>query len=356
MRSEAPRILVRHDGELEDVCALLRELHLAHADTRGPDASEEPGAYPVVVVTPEREAELQWLRAPDGLSIVVVPAEVDVPPAPSHASQWIVRRPVDSGALRALLIHTAVGNERRRARRFSLSVEITYREGLWRRRGVLEDLSIHGGRIRTARAVRPGARLRIRLPRPPGGEAAPRLAGFVLRSELVPAGQPGRHAFAFAVDGLRGGEERVLEEWGEAWLRSAPAEDTASDRRGEERRRYERHVIALGDATRVLLGKDISSGGMRVDPASGLGVGQEVQLALHVRPGEVPLVVRAAVLRDDGDGGLGLRFVGLDASARDYLDKMVRSLPPISLADENGNAEGRVVATVVGSSGDVAPD
>ena len=81
-----------------------------------------------------------------------------------------------------------------------------------------------------------------------------------------------------------------------------------SDAEGEERRRAARHiyagrrVVALGDqAARVLIGRDLSVGGMRVDRAPNLEPGQGLQLAIHVSAGETPLVVRAEIVRDDGD-------------------------------------------------------
>jgi hypothetical protein len=45
----------------------------------------------------------------------------------------------------------------------------------------------------------------------------------------------------------------------------------------------------------VLIGRDLSVGGMRVDRAPNLEAGQVLQLAIHVTAGETPLVERAEI-------------------------------------------------------------
>lgn len=94
-------------------------------------------------------------------------------------------------------------------------------------------------------------------------------------------------------------------------LSGAP-EAWGGERRTDARRAYGHRVIALAeDATRVLLGRDISLGGMRVDPNPELGPGDRLRLAIHVRARSEPLVVSARVIRDDGEQGLVLEFQSL---------------------------------------------
>ncbi len=128
--------------------------------------------------------------------------------------------------------------------------------------------------------------------------------------------------------------------------------DTATPQDADERRGAERHalagrrVVALGEqATRVLIGRDLSVGGMRVDRAPNLHAGQVLQLAIHVTAGETPLVVHAEILRDDGERGFALRFRDLSTPAERYLAKMVGSLPVLEAADEPGR--GLVVSEII---------
>ena len=119
----------------------------------------------------------------------------------------------------------------------------------------------------------------------------------------------------------------------ESFARKAPvtdAEDAPCDRRRAPRRAFPagRRVVALGDeAARVLIGRDLSTGGMRVEPTQELRLGQRFRIALHVSPGETPLVVHAEVARNDGLNGFVLRFRDLTAAAERYLAKMIDSLP-----------------------------
>ena len=84
-----------------------------------------------------------------------------------------------------------------------------------------------------------------------------------------------------------------------------------------ERRRTKRgiynHEITLVDvnerAVRVLLGHDLSSGGIRVDSRASLNPGDKLELAIFDSSRGESLVVNAVVERDCGEEGWGLRFV-----------------------------------------------
>lgn len=110
------------------------------------------------------------------------------------------------------------------------------------------------------------------------------------------------------------------------------------ERRDGPRRALEQRVVALGEeATRVLMGHEISVGGMRVKPTPGLAVGTELDLAVHVESRDKPLVVRARVHRDDGESGLVLRFHELDAEVRRYLNDMMDQLPVVDGGEDGGS-------------------
>jgi len=122
--------------------------------------------------------------------------------------------------------------------------------------------------------------------------------------------------------------------------------DTDERRRAARFEYAGRRVVALGEqAARVLIGRDLSVGGMRVDRAPNLEPGQLLQLAIHVTAGETPLVVRAEIVRDDGERGFALRFRNLSAPAERYLAKMVGSLPV--LEEGSGGGSGLVVSEII---------
>ena len=121
-----------------------------------------------------------------------------------------------------------------------------------------------------------------------------------------------------------------------------------SERRGEVRHVYDRHVIALGiEATRVLIGRDISMGGMRVDPNPNISIGDQIQLAIHVRARENPLVIDATVTRDDAQDGMVLQFQKLSSEAEHYLQQMIDFLPILEIRDESGEGTGIFVSEIL---------
>jgi hypothetical protein len=134
-----------------------------------------------------------------------------------------------------------------------------------------------------------------------------------------------------------------------------PADARGAERRAGERRAYGRRVIALGEeSARVVLGRDLSPGGMRVEPTSKLALGEQLQLALHLDPGRDPLVVSARVERDDGPQGLLLRFSALSPAADSYLAEMLGRLPPLSALGEKGQRVPLVVSEILRGSAPIA--
>jgi len=123
----------------------------------------------------------------------------------------------------------------------------------------------------------------------------------------------------------------------------------AHERRNEPRRAFDRHVVALlSEAARVLIGRDLSIGGMRVAPNETLRVGAEIRLALYAREGEVPLVVRARVVRNDPEHGAALRFEELGVAVQEQLRKVTHDLPVLETPlDSDHPTEGIVVSRLL---------
>ena len=98
----------------------------------------------------------------------------------------------------------------------------------------------------------------------------------------------------------------------------------------------------------VLMGRDLSAGGMRVDACPGVVIGDEFELAIY-GPGEAhPFLVRARVERDHGDEGLGLRFTDVGDRAAKGLEKLVACLPDIeSLEQGERGGLGSVISEIL---------
>jgi hypothetical protein len=105
---------------------------------------------------------------------------------------------------------------------------------------------------------------------------------------------------------------------------------------------------ALGDeAAHVLMGRDLSRGGMRVDPNPLLAVGMNLRLAVHAETREAPMILSAMVVRDDGEHGLVLRFRDLSAELSRYLDYVIHALP---LVIDDDDDEGCLITELLEAS------
>jgi hypothetical protein len=116
---------------------------------------------------------------------------------------------------------------------------------------------------------------------------------------------------------------------------SVVGEPEPEDRRQEMRTPYDQRIVALGEeAARVLVGRDLSRGGMRIAATSSISVGDVLRVALHSGTQTEPIVVIARALRDDGDDGLVLCFDDLSPSQTERLDEIIDSSMPVHASAE----------------------
>jgi hypothetical protein len=131
----------------------------------------------------------------------------------------------------------------------------------------------------------------------------------------------------------------------------APKRSLKQERRQHRRASYERKVPAFGTrALRVLVARDLSQGGMRVERFSGLEVGDRLHLAIYGAAEHEPFLVWATVHRDDGPQGLALVFDPVSPKLAEQLEKVVADLPAVeSLHDDETRAMGTVVTEILRS-------
>ena len=104
------------------------------------------------------------------------------------------------------------------------------------------------------------------------------------------------------------------------------------ERRGSPRHGYERRVEAIrwqGEAEPLVwLGKDLSQTGLCITARPAPPLRSIVRLALYGRTREEPLLVRAEVVRREGDE-VGLRFVDLAYDQLRALARMLAAAPAV---------------------------
>jgi len=390
-----PAILLLHDGELEEIAASVALI--GGINRRGGLTEADRNAtWDLVLGTSQRMLDLHTvLPSTNALQIAVVDGDSKTMRKMLRRTgiDLLVRRPVHPVALRLLILYALYrGPEKRRNSRVSVGASVRFRVGLRRRNAILAELSATGCRLMVptdTHSARPDGNLTLLVPSELSGGRSFSVRGRIAR---IVAAETGSDAIAVTFEKLRTRSREGLEallaahSHGPAMLddevalavRSVPtfseaAEPTSQDsdaasrtdsappkrpvenhtdgrdQREEPRHALSRRIIALGnEAARVLIGRDVSIGGMRIDPTPGLGVGDMLRVALHVRPDGQPLVVSARVRRDDGDAGLALRFIGLGDAARLCLEEMLDTLPAIVDSNESDTGARMVVSEVLG--------
>lgn len=333
------------DGELDAVAVLLEQLGVDFDRlSSGAARSRLPQPERLLVTTAPLAHSLRIQRvaspsSPRAAWIAFVQGESRTQRAILQKAgfDFLVREPVHPTALRVLLQRAVFsGPEGRRSPRVACGHAVTWKTGLFRQHGTLVDLSLRGCRLLASKALKEKAAITVQIPRELAGGRALDLPGHVVRSAPADCegGSSTEHSVGIRFAPLEGEvrnrlrvvlAERVL---GPAVLPAAaplpaaparapavrprepdPGHTPSQQKRRSRRGRYERKIAAMeGDEAYMLLCRDISSGGMRIDPAEGLGVGAKLDLAIQVSPREEPFLVETTVLRDDGERGLALRF------------------------------------------------
>jgi hypothetical protein len=396
--SQNPSTLLVHDGELADLHALLEELRTPFAaDLAAPEAEDHQAPWELIIGTPKRLLALpfQALGASQQ-SIAICDQDSRTLRNSLHRAgiDLMIRRPVHPAVLRGLLLHALYrGPEKRRLPRASIGAPVRFRTGWRQHRAILADLSLGGCRLLTQQPAEQDGTITLLLPADLAGGKRLALKARVLRTDAAAGEASGTTALIAKFDETGAKTRKALKAILAAYAsgpakidRATAAQTTVSaaaepaaerpdqaapvrphqptpirptpaasephpssprDRRSETRHTIDPLVVQLRDeAARVLVGRDISVGGMRVDPNRRLTVGQTLRIAIHVSGMEAPLVVTSKVHRDDGRDGLALRFVEL---SRETTEKLAQALEELPVLAPSGDAResGFVVSQIL---------
>jgi c-di-GMP-binding flagellar brake protein YcgR len=385
-----PSVLLLHDGELSDVLELLGELEADCLHLRGGEIPERVDPPEKLFIATARHAMAagKW---PAGPSAPHRPYKIGIVAEDSNTLRsmlrrigfdLLIRRPVHPYALRLLILRALyTGDERRRESRVPVGYEISYRSGVRRKKAMLLELNTRGCRLLSETPLKVGSRLTLDLPQEVTGGRSMQLRAKVIRSVADdPCAGHGQQAAGLCFENLSARNRRRLTEIlkqrasGPLVLSKAMAQASGAvtksaaatrdsdrtplaaagsieDRRKNPRAAYERSVTSLGEeANLVLMGRDLSVGGMRIESHPGLAIGTKIRLAIYGEPREEPFVVRARVVRNDGDDGMGLRFEQIASGVAARLESLVANLPSVeSLHGGETDALGSVVSRILES-------
>ena len=377
----AETVLLIGDDELSDVRDALDELRIAYRWLRPGDAKGLAGATATrLLVTTARQALLVEPTAyaaaarPVRLAILDEDSKTVSARLRERGFDYLIRRPVHPIALQLLLLRTLYrGDERRVSPRVPIGRMASYRTSLRWRPALVADLARGGCRFYAAKALEPDTPVRVQLPKEMTGDMPLELAGWVVRCERDPLGSaelPFCVALAFELLPAESDEalgalllartsgperlapaeaEQAWREWTEGAearraARSAPLPANARKGRRTPRRRFRSRIAAIRQrdrAMRVLVGRNVSTGGMLLDPDRDLCVGDRMALALFGKP-EQRINLQARVVRSD-DTGLAIAFEAPSREAMRDLEALVAALPCVERTEGGG-----AIATVVG--------
>ena len=127
----------------------------------------------------------------------------------------------------------------------------------------------------------------------------------------------------------------------------------ADERRKQHRGAYQQRVEVDGSGSvTVLMGRDLSATGMRVERFADARVGAHLDLALYGPTENEPIAIDAEIVRDDGERGIALRFCNLSRSDAGMLERFIACLPAVeSLEEPEAAGMGAVLTEVRGRPG-----
>jgi hypothetical protein len=405
---KAPAMLVVDDGELNDIVALLDQMGVEFAHLRGSAIPPQVTPPTRVIVTTARRAMLtkDWPRSsPYRIAVVTEDSNTLRAMLRRVGFDLLLRRPIHEVALRLVIVRALyAGEEKRREERVPIGLEISFRTTFRRKTALLADISQRGCRL-LGDPLTAGSRFTLAVPKELASDGLS-LPCKVVRVSARPDSE-GRYEMGLAYENLskekaaevRALMKRVSEAAGmddprvfgakpaarpaaptpPAAAKPAPpvaakpalkppiglrpklppprrlpppprveAAGNPTDRRQHPRGAFPKQVARLdAEAESVLLGRDLSVGGMRVEYNENLQVGDVVELAVYASPREEPLMVKARVSHDTGDG-LGLAFEGLDPNDAARFERLVARLPSVeALQGGESGGLGSVVSKVL---------
>ena len=167
---------------------------------------------------------------------------------------------------------------------------------------------------------------------------SPMMPGFILDAETDPAFHAGIKIEFDAGPEIQNEPAEVIDlnrRRGTRGSFATPVTATAREQVGEQK-------------SRVLIGRDLSAGGMRIEPAHDIQLGQGFRLAIYGPAEQRPFLLDARVARDDGEAGFVLKFVDVPEETQRGLEKLVACLPDIeSLEQGETGSLGAVMSEIL---------
>jgi hypothetical protein len=367
------------DGELMEVRTVVRDLGVDFLETTVEEAGRGPLPAGLLVSTANHSVALERhrqsgdpSRRPLHLVVVNELSRTMRSMLERSTCDVVVSSPVNPDVLRLLAEHAFYhGEEKRRAPRVAIGEPVKVKSGRRPVSATLAQLSMRGCGLVCERAASAGDTLTVLFPASLTDSGNYSLEGRVVSTRSVERDYEEWHDVGVVFTNLVASSRRMLRTvMASRGVRGASLVHLAAPGAGAptlqevttkgpdaggrkyrkaSRGRFSGRVLAGVDGEALtLIGRDVSAKGMRVRPESRLHLGDELKVALHGQAGVPPIAVRAVVYRDDGTGGLYLRFLAVTQATEAKLEKLLAALPAID-AEPSGRAPspGVVVSEVI---------
>lgn len=321
------QVLISDDGELADVREALLDLGIPFAEA--PDAGDaRPEAeIPLLVTTAARARGPCSESGPEAirhnLHLVVSDAGGDA--LEGVPCDFLLRRPVSPDVLRLLVERARYeGPERRRTTRVALGVPVTLREDGREREAILAQLSIGGCGLVTGFALEPDTRIVLALPPELTRPRRLTVEGRVLSSRNATTADGATFDVSVAFDALRLSDRVTLR----ALMAGQPIDfrpqggakgaTGAAPRRGARRRPVGGRI----GVARVVIGRDLTREGMRIELDPSLASGDPIDLALYGSGSQQALLLRGRTERDPDEEAWRVHFEDVSELAAKEIEKL----------------------------------
>jgi hypothetical protein len=356
-------VLIVDDGELSDVREMLDKMDTAWLEAKSLSGPDVPDSVSLLVSNSRQALAMRGGRPSAGLHLVVYDEVSRTLRRVLERSgcDLVLERPLSPHTFRLVAAQALyAGPERRRGPRVVVASPVKLQLERRPKTASLVQLSLRGCGLLTDQDVKVGRELKVVFPKELTGGEPLEASGPALSVEVA-ANDPRQRSVSMAFRLMSGPSRRVVSKIMErngagAELRPRTRRNSAArppllrpgERRRGTRRRFTRRVLASGTGvSHVLLGRDLSAGGMRVRPDPELALGDELKLAIHSRPGLPAIMVKAVVARDDGADGVLLRFRDLPDSIAARLEQIMDGLPAMPLGKRPSGHPGVVVSEVL---------
>jgi hypothetical protein len=341
--SDLPHALVLDDGELGDVRDTLAAIGVRWADAVADSGHE----VPLLVTTAARAKALVEAGPPrHHLHLVVTDPQdgplVDVP------CDFAVQRPVAATVLRLLAERAGYeGPERRRTLRVAIGAAVEVLVGEDAREAILAQVSASGCGLVAGAPFEAGSRIAIRVPHELTSPRRLTLRGRVLGARRTTTADGETWDVSVGFDPLALPDRVTLR----ALMAGQPVDfrprgETGPDEAGPTGRPPRRRRLgSAASGSRVVIARDLSTRGLRVERDPLLREGDEVTVTLHGGGDALPVSLPASVRVGGGGTHWFLAFTEVASESEEALAELRESVAGLGAAD-GAEAPGFLLAEI----------